>query len=144
MIVDCNPKVPDINAAILGTGPSAAVALVQNAKRLETAGANLIALVCNAAHVYVRELKDSISIPFISMIEEAIVKVQSDYPPCKRVGLLATSGCLHAELYQDALVRRGLRPVLQTADEQEQLTRALARIRSGDLGNEVAPRFSPW
>ncbi|MER9883812.1 amino acid racemase [Mesorhizobium sp. M0118] len=137
MIVDCNPKVPDINAAILGTGPCAAAALVESAQRLETAGANLIAMVCNAAHIYERELKQSISVPFISMIEGAIMAIQADFPQCKQVGLLASNGCLHAELYQDALVRRGMSPLLQTADEQRQLMRALAQIKSGDLGNEV-------
>ncbi|TIP70484.1 MAG: aspartate racemase, partial [Mesorhizobium sp.] len=35
MIVDCNPKVPDINAAILGIGPSAASALAAGGRRLE-------------------------------------------------------------------------------------------------------------
>lgn len=33
MIVDCNPKVPDINAAILGSGPSAAAALAASGRR---------------------------------------------------------------------------------------------------------------
>ncbi|MES0157019.1 amino acid racemase [Mesorhizobium sp. M0018] len=137
MIVDCNPKVPDINAAILGRGPSAAVALVESAKRLETAGANFIVMVCNAVHVYERELKQSVSVPFISMIEEAVTRIQSDFPQCRQVGLLATNGCLHSQLYQDAFLRRGLTPVLQTADEQGQLMRALTRIKSGDLGNKV-------
>lgn len=137
MIVDRNPKVPDINAAIRGTGPCAAAALVESAQRLETAGANLIAMVCNAAHIYEREVKQSISVPFISMIEEAITAIQADFPQCKQVGLLASNGCLHAELYQDALVRRGMSPLLQSADEQRQLMRALTQIKSGDLGNEV-------
>ncbi|WP_457661156.1 cysteate racemase [Sinorhizobium medicae] len=137
MIVDCNPKLPDINAAILGTSPCAAVSLVESAQRLETAGANLIVMVCNAAHIYERELKQSISVPFISMIEEAAMAIQADFPECKQVGLLASNGCLHAELYQEALVRRGMSPLLQTADEQRQLMRALTRIKSGDLGNDV-------
>ncbi|OWK20593.1 hypothetical protein AJ88_28780 [Mesorhizobium amorphae CCBAU 01583] len=137
MIVDCNPKVPDINAAILGTGPSAAAALAASGRRLETAGANFIVMVCNAAHVYEDELRQAVSVPFISMVEETIRTIRSDFPQCRRVGLLATDGCLRSDLYQNRLASRDLIPVLQTADELEQLMLALARINTGDLGHAI-------
>ncbi|PWJ85125.1 Asp/Glu/hydantoin racemase [Mesorhizobium loti] len=57
MIVEWNPKVPDINSAVLGTGPSPAAALAASGRRLETAGADFIVMVCNAAHVYEDELR---------------------------------------------------------------------------------------
>ncbi|CAH2405024.1 aspartate/glutamate racemase family protein [Mesorhizobium escarrei] len=137
MIVDCNPKFPDINAAVLGAGPSAAAALVESAQRLEAAGANFIVMVCNAAHVYQRELQLSISVPLISMIEETVRRIRSDFPQCTRVGLLATNGCLQSKLYQKQLSACELIPVLQTARELEQLMAVLGRIKTGDLGNEV-------
>ncbi len=136
MIVDCNPKVPDINASVLNIGPSAVAGLVEGARRLEVAGADFIVMVCNAAHVYEPELRRSISIPFVSMIEEAMVKISSEFPRFENVGLLATNGCLQSELYQKQLVGRGLKPVLQSADELERLMRTLARIRSGILDEE--------
>ncbi|WFU49126.1 aspartate/glutamate racemase family protein [Sinorhizobium terangae] len=137
MLVDCNPKVPDINAAILGTGPGAAAALVENAKRLESAGADLIVMVCNAAHVYERELKASVSVPFISMIEETVRSIRSDFPRCTRVGLLGTKGCLQSEIYQERLAGCGLTSMLQAAGDQEHLMHALARIKAGDRSVEV-------
>lgn len=78
MIVDCNPTVPDINAAILGTGPSAAAALAASGRRLETAGADFIVMVCNAAHVYEDELRRAVAVPFISMAEETVRTIRSD------------------------------------------------------------------
>ncbi len=136
MIVDCNPKVPDVNASVLNIGPSAVAGLVEGARRLENAGAGFIVMVCNAAHVYEPELRRSISIPFVSMIEETMVKISSEFPRFENIGLLATNGCLQSDLYQKQLVGRGLRPVLQTADELARLMRVLTRIRSGNLGEE--------
>ncbi|MFJ6324880.1 MULTISPECIES: aspartate/glutamate racemase family protein [unclassified Rhizobium] len=136
MIVDCNPKVPDINASVLNTGPSAVAGLVEGARRLEGAGADFIVMVCNAAHQYEAELRRSIAIPFVSMIDETMVKISSEFPGFENVGLLATNGCLQSELYQKQLAGRGLKPVLQKADELERLMRVLARIRGGNLGEE--------
>ncbi|SJM35371.1 Aspartate racemase [Mesorhizobium delmotii] len=137
MIVDCNPKVPDINAAILGTGPIAAAALAASGRRLEIAGANFIVMVCNAAHVYEGELRQAVSVPFISMVEETMRTIRSDFPQCRRVGLLATDGCFRSNLYQDRLASRDLIPIVQTAKELERLMLALGRINTGDLGHAI-------
>ncbi|MDW9819883.1 amino acid racemase [Sinorhizobium medicae] len=137
MIVDCNPKVPDINAAILGTGVSAGDALSAGCKRLENAGADFIVIVCNAAHVYENQLRQAVAVPFVSMIEEAMLTIQTSSPQCKRVGLLATDGCLKSNIYQDRIARLGLTPILQTPDELERLMLALARITTGDLSSAI-------
>ncbi|WP_352627268.1 amino acid racemase [Mesorhizobium sp. M0187] len=137
MIVDCNPKVPDINAAILGTGPSAAAALAAGGRRLETAGADLVVMVCNAAHVYEDELRRAVAVPFISMIEETVRTIRSDTPQCRRVGLLATDGCLRSNLYQERLASVDLIPVLQTDDELGRLMLALSRITAGDISHAI-------
>ncbi|MCO5965417.1 aspartate/glutamate racemase family protein [Sinorhizobium meliloti] len=137
MIVDCNPKVPDINAAALGVGPSAAEALVRGCKRLEAAGADFIVMVCNAAHIYEDQLRHAVSLPFVSMIDETIRAIQSHSARYKYIGLLASDGCIRSELYQERFVNAGLGPILQTDEEQQRLTRTLAQIASGNIGPEI-------
>ena len=44
LIIDCNPFVPDRNAAVAGTGPSSGPALADMAQGLERAGAELLVM----------------------------------------------------------------------------------------------------
>jgi len=50
LLVDCNPKVPNRNRAVAGTGPSPAPDLAAMARRLDAAGADLLVMACNTAH----------------------------------------------------------------------------------------------
>ena len=58
LIVDCNPKVPNRNEAVDGTGPSPAPALVAMARRLEAAGADFLVMACNTAHAWEAEIRE--------------------------------------------------------------------------------------
>jgi aspartate racemase len=56
MIVDHNPKVPNRQAAILDGGEDPAAELAEMARRLEKAGADFLAMVCNSAHAFLDPL----------------------------------------------------------------------------------------
>ena len=70
MVVDVNTNIPDRTAAILKRGESPVPEMTASARRLEAAGADFIIIACHAAHYFVPEIKDSISIPILEMPEE--------------------------------------------------------------------------
>lgn len=134
ILVDSNPKVPDINAAALGEGPSAAPALQAMAQRLETAGADFLVMVCNAGHHFEGEIIESVSIPFLSMIGETCRSISAQFSASSKIGILATDGCLKTKVYQNALLAQGLEPAMLSAEQMVLVMDAIGRIKSGSLG----------
>lgn len=131
LIVDCNPKVPNRNDAIAGKGPSPAPDLVAMARRLEAAGADLLVMACNAAHAYAADIRASVDIPFVSIIDETVAALQRDLPGLEAVAVLAAGGCRMARLYENALASHGIVPVSPDEGEQAQLMQAIYTIKAG-------------
>jgi aspartate racemase len=132
IIIDNNPKVPNRNEAVAGTGVSPAPVLAEMASRLETAGADFLVMVCNAAHAFQDAITDAVSVPFVSIIEETSDAVKTQVPAGAKVGVLASSGCLGTDLYQDALAARGLHALVPEAATKDAFMRLLYRIKAGD------------
>jgi aspartate racemase len=132
LIIDNNPGVPDRNRGVAGTGPSPGPALAAMARRLETAGADFIVMPCNTAHAFVDDIRAATRVPFIDMIDETVRAVGSGKP--ERVGLLATDGCLSANLYQHRLAAIDCTSVLLNPQEQQAFMQLLYRIKGGNAG----------
>jgi aspartate racemase len=135
--IDSNPKVPDRSEAIAGRGPSPAAALAEMAAGLERAGADFLVMPCNTAHAFEPDIRAAVSVPFVSMIEETRAACEHAFPDALRLGLLATSGCIHALIYQNAFARTGRDTVVLDAADQESLMTLLYRIKLGDRSNAV-------
>lgn len=133
LIIDCNPAVPDRNAALVGQGPSPGAVLAAMAAGLERAGADVLVMACNAAHAYQADIERATTVPFISMIEETSAALGRRHPEVRRVGLLAADACLDARLYQQALAATGRESLTLGSAEQARFMRLLYRIKSGDI-----------
>lgn len=138
LIVDCNPHVPDRNAAATAGGPSPAQVLAGMAKGLERSGAQMLAMPCNAAHAYAPEIQAAVSIPFLNLIDAVCDQAAAAAPS---VGLLAADGCREAGLYQNGLSRRGVEAILCGETEQAAFMQLLYRIKAGDHSSEVRTRM---
>ena len=132
VLLDVNPQVPDRNAALAGTGPSPAPALIGMARGLEGAGADFLVLVCNTAHAWAAELQAAVDIPLVSLIGETVDEVAR--AGAERVGLLAADGALRAGLYQTALAERGLDVLALSEAGQMRFMQLLYRIKAGHTG----------
>ena len=135
VIIDNNTKLPDRNAFAKGEGPSPAIAIAQTARGLQDAGADFIVMACNTAHAYEAEIRDAITVPFLSMIDETVAAVSELKP--SHAGVLAGDACLAARLYQDGLKQSGIEPVLLNTDSQRTFMELLYRIKAGDTGEVV-------
>lgn len=134
MIIDCNPFVPDRNAAVAGTGPSSGPALADMARGLERAGAELLVMPCNTAHAFLADIRTATPLPVISIIDVTVEALVSDNSKPRRAGILATTGCVDAGLYQNALDRVGVAPVVPSGEARDLFMAVLKRIKAGDVG----------
>ena len=137
MIVDQNPQVPDRNAAVAGTGPSPAPVLAQMARGLVRAGADVLAMPCNAAHAFAGAVRAAVDVPFVDMIAATADAVMAAVPDVRRVGVLGSTGCLDAGLYQTALAARGVEAIVPEGAVRDRFMELLYRIKAGETGPEM-------
>ena len=137
LLIDNNPAVPNRNEGVAGTGPSPAPMLAEMARGLERAGADFLVMVCNAAHAFEGAITDAIDVPFVSIIEETVRATMRSVPEAKTVGVLGSSGCLDAGLYQNAFNEHGVNVLVPEGAAREKFMTLLYRIKAGDKGPEV-------
>jgi aspartate racemase len=126
VIIDSDPRCPDRNQAVAGTGPSPGPALAASARRLQAAGADVIVMACNTAHAWQSEIEAAIDLPFLSIIDATVAATSGDGP----VGLLAGRGCVHAGLFQQAFAPREV-----LIGDLARFMALLYRIKAGDTGS---------
>jgi aspartate racemase len=135
ILVDCDPHVPDRNAARRGEGSSPGPYLAAMARGLVSAGADLLCMPCNAAHAYRADIESAAPGLFVDMIEATAQAAEGT--GARRVGVLAVDGCLEPGLYQSALHERGLDPVLLSRAHQRAFMEAVYAIKAGSLGPDI-------
>jgi aspartate racemase len=114
--IDSNTGIPDRTAAILHGGSDPRPELISSAKKLECMGADFLIISCNTAHYYCSDLRNSVSIPIMSMIEETVKEAKRQ--GIKTAGLLATDGTLGSGVYTEQLKEGGI-AVVEPAGEMQ-------------------------
>lgn len=137
LLIDVDPSVPDRNDAIAGRGPSPAPQLAAMARRLEGAGADVLVMVCNAAHAYQDAIEEAVDIPFVSIVEETVAATLARVPEVRCVGVLAAEGALDAGLYQSAFQRHDVVALVPEGEEREAFMALMYAIKAGDVGETV-------
>lgn len=137
LIINNNPKVPDRNHAIAGTGPSSGPVLAAMAKVLERAGADLLVMACNTAHAFEGDIRAAVRIPFVSLINEVVSDIKRNHPKARCVGLLATKGCVESGIYRAAFRRLCIDVIHLDPASQNKFMTLLYRIKSGARGRSV-------
>ena len=111
MVVLNHTEIPDRTAYILHSrSPDPGPVLAEDARRLESWGADVIVIPCNTAHYFYPQVSRAVSIPLLNMIGETAGELSR--LGARRAGLLATTGTIRSGLYQDALGQAGIEPVL--------------------------------
>ena len=77
--------------------------LVNEAKRLEKADADFIVMPCNSLHVFIKEIRDAVDIPVLSIIEETVKFLKKNN--LNKVGIVSTSATIKNKLYENAFAK---------------------------------------
>jgi aspartate racemase len=134
VIIDCNPKIPDRTAAIMGEGPSPARPLLAGARRLAHAGAGFVVVPCVSAHAFLPWVRERSPVPFVDLVDETCLYVRRSVPKLKKVGLLATTGTVRSGMFDAAFRAAGMEVLVPADDGQRRLMDAIygrAGIKAG-------------
>ncbi len=133
LLVDQNPHVPNRQKALLRDGESPGPVLADMARRLEAGGCDFLVMPCNTAHAFQDDIRSAVKIPFVSIVDATLdAALEAD-----RVGIIATTACVQANVYQSELESRGVRFLLPSDEDTEELTRLSFEIKSGNKGDEI-------
>ncbi len=138
MIVDQDPSVPNRQLAVREGSTDVTDALGAMAKRLEDAGADFLVMVCNTAHIFLDGVHASTGIPFINIIDESVSEIDRICPDARKVGVMATDGCLMTGIYQDAITASGREALEPEGADLEQLMNLIKAIKAGSQGDDIS------
>jgi aspartate racemase len=135
-----DPRIPDRNAARLGTGPDPLPALVRGMRLLEQAGAGAIAIPCNTAHGWYDGMAAACRLPILHIVDAAAADLRRSGIGPGRIGVMGTAATLAMQLYQDRLGAQGWECITPDTLEMARLvTPAIAAVKA----NRVAEAYAP-
>lgn len=123
LIADVNTAIPDRTEAILHGGPDPVPEMVKSARRLVSAGAELLVMPCNTAHYFYADIAASVPVPVLHMARETAAALQA--AGIETAGVLATDGTVQSGVYEHALADAGIRAVYPGPAMQRQVMRLI-------------------
>ena len=137
VLIDGNTQIPDRTASILAGDERPLPYLIDSARRLEAAGADLLVVACNAAHYFFDKLEAACSVPLLNMIELTAREASRRGFHC--AGLLAVDGTLHSGVYDRAFQAEGLTLIHPDKDGQRLVMHLIyEEIKAGRPGRPEA------
>ncbi|MCL4362405.1 amino acid racemase [Candidatus Parvarchaeota archaeon] len=100
--------------------------LTNAAKRLEDGGADFIVMPCNSLHIFIDEIRKSVKIPVLSIVEETSSFLRKK--GIKKVGILATSFLLKSKLYERSLRQKKIVQILPDDLNQAKIGRMISNL----------------
>ena len=128
IILFSNPRIPDRTAAITGGGEDPAPLILEGLKRLESWGADLLAVPCNTAHVFIDIFRKELDVPLVHIVEETLSRARTASP--EGAWLMATSGTAASGIYSREAERRDYPLFLPDKGIQLQLQDVIGLVKA--------------
>jgi aspartate racemase len=121
LLIQSDPRIPSRPAAILGDGRSPLPELMAGRDRLVAAGASALAMPCNTAHFWFRDLAAACPVPFISIVDACVAELVPMLNAGGSVGLIATRATLAGRIFDAPLMRAGYSPRVPDDESMDRL-----------------------
>lgn len=108
--------------------------LTEEAKRLEKAGADFIVMPCNSLHVFIKEIRKTVSIPVLSIVEETVKFLKQ--ANMHRVGIVSTSATIKNKLYEKAFAENDIVYVTPNELQQAKMGKFILNLVTGQQKNK--------
>lgn len=108
--------------------------LTQEAKRLEKAGADFIVMPCNSLHVFIEDIRKSVSIPVLSIVEETTKFLQRNN--FKKVGIVSTSATIKNKLYENSFAQNNIGYETPDDFQQAKMGKYILNLVTGQQNNK--------
>jgi aspartate racemase len=130
VVMDLNPHVPNRHLETEAAGETLAAMAVA----LKVAGAQVLAMPCNTAHVNRTAIEAGSGLALIDMLDAAVAAARDE--GARRIGVLSTP--LARGLYAERLRIANLSGVALSPLGQEALMEAIFAVKAGQLTDQVA------
>lgn len=117
VILRNDPRIPDRSSAALRRTQSPLDAMQRGLEFLQGSGCSAVAIPCNTAHLWFRDLQESTSVPLLHIVGAVLAQLRGRCPPSARVALLGTPATIVSDLYRRPLREAGYSIVELAADE---------------------------
>ena len=126
-----NAQTPDRTDAFFGCGESPENALREGLDRLCEWGADLLAVPCNTAHIFIDRFRSQLKRPLVHIVEATIDDAVRSSP--EGCWIIATGATLASGIYTDEAKRRGY--TLFSVDDavRDLATEAIRLVKAGEL-----------
>lgn len=108
--------------------------LIHEAQRLEKSGADFLVMPCNSLHIFIEEIRNSVTIPVLSIIEETIKFIKENN--FKKVGIVSTSATIKNKLYENALKENDVSYETPDDLQQEKMGQFIHNLVMGQQRNK--------
>ncbi|MCX6717819.1 MAG: amino acid racemase [Candidatus Taylorbacteria bacterium] len=108
--------------------------LTQEAKRLEKAGADFIVMPCNSLHIFIKEIREAVKIPVLSIVEETIKFLKRE--KMDKVGVISTSATIKNKLYENAFSANNIKYVTPNELQQAKMGKFILNLVTGQQKNK--------
>jgi aspartate racemase len=129
VLMDLNPRVPNRHLETDASGEE----LGRMAVALKAAGAQVLAMPCNTAHVNRAAIEQASGLELIDMLDAAVEAARDE--GARRIGVLSTP--LARGLFAERLRAANLPIVALSPLGQEALMEAIFAVKAGDLSDQV-------
>jgi aspartate racemase len=108
--------------------------LIEEAKRLEKAGADFIVMPCNSLHIFIENIRASVKIPVLSIVEETVKFLKKS--KFKRAGIVSTSATIKNKLYEKAFEKNNIEYVTPDEFQQAKMGKMIHNLVIGQQNNK--------
>lgn len=113
--------------------------LTAEAQRLEKAGADFIVMPCNSLHIFIEDIRKSVSVPVLSIVEETVKFIkQSGF---SRVGIVSTSATIENKLYENAFAEAAIEYATPDDYQQAKMGKFIMNLVTGRQNNRDREEF---
>lgn len=117
-----------------------ALRMTENAQKLETSGADIILICCNAMHRVADQVQGGIDVPLLHIADAAADHILEK--KLGKVALLGSSFVMEQEFYKRPLVEKGLEVIIPSREDRNFIQRVIAEELSyGKIMEDSVQRF---
>lgn len=100
--------------------------LINSAQELEKAGVDFIVIPCNTVHLFIDEVRKSVDVPVLSIIEETTLFLKEKQ--IKEIGLLSTGSTIKNKLFNGKLARDDIKVKFLNQLNQARVDKIINRL----------------
>ena len=104
--------------------------LLESARLLEKAGADFGVIPCNTVHIYIDEIRKSVRMPFLSIIEATVEFARAKN--WKKIALLGTKATITSGIYDKEFGSHSIEILKPNFEDQESLSEIILHILRGE------------